>query len=142
MPFKSKKRLYRCVALLSLLIHPLLLANNSKDSPINSQVLLSQLTVKPAKCVALNQGRTCYAQVDFTWQSQHKDQLCLYQKQPRKKIACWQPPRKTPIKFEFKSNETKHYQLINQQQNVLAETMVEVNWVYDSGPRKRNWRVF
>lgn len=102
----------------------------------------THLQVKPAKCVALNEGRTCFANVVFSWQSPEKQSLCIYQKQPKKKIACWHSPAKQEIAFKFKSNQSQIYQLINQEDIILAETMIEVNWVYDAGPRKRRWRVF
>lgn len=102
----------------------------------------TQLQVKPAKCVALNEGRTCYAKVIFSWQSAQQQPLCIYQKNPKKKIACWQHPNEKAIAFDFQANQSRFYQLINHHDIVLAETMIEVNWVYDSGPRKRRWRVF
>ena len=122
--------------------HTSLLADEIKVESAVEKLTIIELQVKPAKCVALNQGRTCFAKVSFTWQGQYNNKLCLYQKKPREQISCWQPLTKQSIEFEFESNETKHYQLINHQQKVLAETTIEVNWVYDSGPKKRRWRVF
>lgn len=121
------------------------LASTSDGTLVKSKsqkVNITTLQVKPAKCVALTEGRTCFATVSFTWQAQSINRLCLYQKVPRKEIACWQPMNKNSLVFDFESNETQHYQLINQQDKVLAETTIEVNWVYDASPKKRRWRVF
>ena len=37
-------------------------------------------TAKPANCVALHQGRKCYANVSLQWQVPQQGNFCIYQK--------------------------------------------------------------
>lgn len=110
--------------------------------PLKSAIETTTLKAKPQKCVTLNEGRTCFANVSFTWQTNLPEELCLIQKAPQKIIRCFKKSNLSSVKFEFESNKTMTYQLLNKQNNVLAETKIEVNWVYESSPRKRRWRVF
>lgn len=98
--------------------------------------------VKPAMCVALNQGRTCFAQITLQWSASINDNLCIVQKQPRQEIKCWKNSKGNSISFEFKSSESLTYQLINTKDEPLAETTVDVSWVHKKSPRKRRWRLF
>ena len=68
--------------------------------------------------------------------------FCLYQKNPRRKVKCWQQSKGNSTLLEFESSEKLTFQLINQQNNLVAETAIDVSWVHKATPRKRRWRLF
>ena len=102
-----------------------------------------ELTVTPANCVALHQGRKCFAKVSLSWQVKTPGDFCIYQKVQNKVIQCWKNSRGSNTQFEFESSEKIEYQLVTvNRSEVLAETVVEVSWVHNATPRKRRWRLF
>ena len=101
------------------------------------------LLATPAKCVALHQGRKCFANVVIKWKVQQTGNYCLYQKSTKEKLHCWQNSDASSFVYEFESTETITFQLIEEKNsNIYAETAVEVSWVHKSTPRKRRWRLF
>jgi hypothetical protein len=94
----------------------------------------------------LDEGRECFAQITFTLSTSAKDKVCLVQKSPYKVMHCINESNSKnndyDFIYEFISDKTTTYQLVNQDKKVLAETIIEVNWVYESSPRKRRWRAF
>jgi len=103
------------------------------------------LDVKPSTCVSLNQGRNCYAQLSITWSVQNIGDFCLIQKQSeqsQKILTCWKKSKGSAIYFEFESNESITYQLINNDKKPLAQATIDVSWVHKNSPRKRRWRLF
>lgn len=140
--FKNKTNNLLKKSCFSLVAYSLInISSFAQASEIKAEIKTT-LMAKPAKCITLNQGRTCFSKVILTWQIADARHMCIYQKQPKKMISCWQGTPKNQLEFEFQSSETLTYQLINQQQKVLAETSIDVNWVYEASPRKRRWRVF
>ncbi|WP_281560751.1 DUF3019 domain-containing protein [Thalassomonas sp. RHCl1] len=104
---------------------------------------LPVLSVQPATCVALHQGRTCFAQLSLNWQSTGAGDFCIYLKDSKQPVRCWQNSRGNLTSFEFESNKKVVFQLIEQGKNhVVAETSVDVSWVHKAAPRKRRWRIF
>lgn len=100
-------------------------------------------TAKPANCVALHQGRKCYARVTLQWQVPQQGNFCIYQKVSNKVIQCWENSNGNQIQFEFESSVKLEYQLVAIEKNrVLAETAIDVSWVHKATPRKRRWRLF
>ena len=112
--------------------------NSAELTPITEQQLIAQ----PALCVALHQGRKCFTKVTLTCHVQALGNFCLYQKSPRRKVKCWQKSKGNSTLLEFESSEKLTFQLINQQNNLVAETAIDVSWVHKASPRKRRWRLF
>lgn len=103
----------------------------------------SVLSVQPASCVALHQGRTCFAQLSLNWRSTGAGDFCIYLKGNKQPVRCWKNSQGNLINFEFESNKKVVFQLIEQRKNhVVAETSVDVSWVHKAAPRKRRWRIF
>jgi hypothetical protein len=127
----------------------LLFLNSAKviaQENIGSPIILTN-TVKfsamPANCVALHQGRKCYAKVSFLWQTSQLGNFCIYQKVTNKVIQCWKNSRGNQVDFEFESSEKLEYQLVAiGKKRVIAETSINVSWVHKASPRKRRWRLF
>ncbi len=114
-----------------------ILTTNAKLQP---EILF---TVTPANCVALHQGRKCFAKISLSWQVNTPGDFCIYQKIKNKVIQCWKNSSGSNAQFEFESSEKIEYQLVTVNKNeVLAETVVEVSWVHSATPRKRRWRLF
>ena len=134
-------RLSNGTAFLTIVLLSCLITQNS----FAQQVQLQQnvlLQVKPGMCVALNQGRTCFAQITIQWSAAINDNFCIVQKQSKQEIKCWKNSKGSSISFEFESNESLTYQLVNTKDETLAETTVDVSWVHKKSPRKRRWRLF
>jgi hypothetical protein len=115
------------------------------SSSVNSAELTvepQQLIAQPALCVALHQGRKCFAKVTFTWSAVSVGDFCLYQKIPRRKVKCWQQSKGNHTLLEFASSEKLTFQLIDQKNIPVAETLIDVSWVHKATPRKRRWRLF
>lgn len=98
---------------------------------------------QPASCVTLHQGRTCFASVTLQWQLLAINDVCIYQKQPRKLIQCWENSKENSAIIEFESSTKAEFQLVNKINNtVIAETLIDVSWVHKASPIKRRWRLF
>lgn len=119
--------------------------DNSSPSQSAQSVQMNEVsfTAKPANCVALHQGRKCYASVSLQWQAIQQGNFCIYQKDNNKEIQCWKNSKGNQIQFEFESSVKLEYQLIAIEKNrVIAETAIDVSWVHKATPRKRRWRLF
>jgi hypothetical protein len=111
-------------------------ADNLIDNPVT-------FSAQPAMCVSLHQGRTCYASVSLQWSIEQNSNICIVDKQQRKKLKCWKNSRYNQLMFEFESNKKIEFQLINADtEQVIAETVIEVSWVHKATLRKRRWRLF
>ncbi|GAB3019843.1 DUF3019 domain-containing protein [Bowmanella dokdonensis] len=99
------------------------------------------LTVTPDTCVALNQGRTCYATIAVTWHSELPGDYCLQLEDQTQPLHCWQKANQGHWQFEFAAEQSTRLLLTNGQQT-LAKHEIQVNWVYKSQRRKRGWRLF
>lgn len=112
-----------------------------KQSPsVTSKVLFS---AKPASCVALHQGRKCYAVVALSWQTLKTGDYCIVEKENGQLLQCWKNSRSGSMSIEFESSTQVEYQLTAaDQKQTIAQTSVNVSWVHKSSPRKRRWRLF
>lgn len=101
------------------------------------------LTATPANCVALHQGRKCFAQVSLIWKTPQFGHYCVYQKSTNQVLQCWKNSNGNQLSFEFQSSEKIEYTLVEfNQKEVLAKSEINVSWVHKSSPRKRRWRLF
>ncbi|MFT5757874.1 MAG: hypothetical protein ACI9LM_002611 [Alteromonadaceae bacterium] len=115
---------------------------SSSVSSAELAIVPQQLIAQPALCVALDQGRKCFTKVTLTWTAVTVGDFCLYQKNPRRKIKCWQQSKGNHTLLEFESSEKLTFQLIDHKNNSVAETFIDVSWVHKATPRKRRWRLF
>jgi hypothetical protein len=108
--------------------------------------LLIQLVAQPNSCITLYQGRSCFANITFNWQSNEQGRYCLHQQSKsgeNKMLHCWQISKGDKKTLVFESTETTTFALKKQYSDkVLSETKVSVSWVHKSTPRKRRWRLF
>lgn len=102
-----------------------------------------KLTSQPAKCVSLKQGNICYQDIVMRWQASLAADYCLYHKIEPEPLKCWQAQDHGEYKFEFKFAETQQYVLRQQGQDEdLAQSSIEVKWVYKVRRNQFSWRVF
>jgi len=124
------------MAMLVPLYSPALQAQDSRGKE-------ASFSVQPTHCVALNQGRKCFANIKLKWQAQSAGNYCIVQKTDSRVLQCWQNSQASLSKYEFESDKKIVYQLIHQDsREIIAETEVNVSWVHKSTPRKRRWRLF
>ncbi len=113
---------------------------SNKQATLTTAVVFS---AKPANCVALHQGRQCYAKVSLQWNTPSVGDFCIYEKISSKVLQCWKGSRGNNVQFEFESSSKVEYQLVEiDNDKVLAETAINVSWVHKASPRKRRWRLF
>lgn len=113
---------------------------NSNTPSITGSVIF---TAKPTQCVALRQGRTCYAQIKLNWQVSDVGEYCIYEKNSNELVQCWHSTRLNTAMFDFQSKKRVDFILVKKgKKNPIAETFVDVSWVHKSTPRKRRWRLF
>lgn len=119
---------------------------SAQQAQLNSQMQLVaevDFSAKPANCVALHQGRKCYALVSLNWQVAHVGDFCIYEKVSNIVLQCWKNSTGDQIKVEFESSGKIEYQLVAIENNiVIAEASIDVSWVHKASPRKRRWRLF
>ena len=97
----------------------------------------------PSKCVALNQGRTCYADVKVTVNAPETGSYCLRESVAKKILQCWAQVNQFQYELDFSSAESVSYELISKRtRDTLAVTTIEVNWVHKVKTKKRRWRLF
>ena len=101
------------------------------------------LQASPNKCVALREGSACYAVVTLDWAQNKVGDYCLRNQATKKIIQCWLAKQTGQYAYEFNSDQTLQFELINTQTGqVLGQTQVLVNWVYTNKQKKRRWRLF
>lgn len=133
-------------ALICLVAASKVIAQENKQIQLSAKLTSANnilLSAKPANCVALHQGRTCYATVAIQWQTPTIGNFCLYQKTTKTLMQCWKNSQGEQIQFEFESDIKREYQLVAEKtKSIIAETAVNVSWVHKATPRKRRWRLF
>jgi len=99
---------------------------------------------KPGRCVALHQGQTCYSKVTFRWRELNdKYNYCIVENGASRPLHCWIGGQAGHFVYDFGSNKSVRYQLMREDEKIIAETEVQVAWVYKSRQRRSTgWRLF
>lgn len=101
------------------------------------------LVALPDTCVALREGRNCFAEVDITWQQHNIGNYCLRNAQSKHIMQCWLMQQKGLFRYQFDSAESVGFELINSNNGkVVASTEIQLQWVYKNRQKKRRWRLF
>lgn len=107
-----------------------------------------EMIVQPNKCVALTQGRRCYAKVNITWRSEASKTVCLVEAKSLVRLNCWEKQQHGQYIYEMESAEDVTLSLVPSEiveienQVVIASTTIKVSWLYEGSARKRRWRLF
>lgn len=112
-----------------------------------NQAVEIEMIAQPNNCVALTQGRRCYAQVNVTWTATTQVNVCLVDVENQVNLQCWRSQNQGQFVYELASatdvklglqtkiNETSRPALV-------ANTTIKVSWLYEGNNRKRRWRLF
>ena len=104
------------------------------------------LHAQPNKCVALNQGRECFANILIKWQLENVNDYCLLVKHTDGKLTelkCWQQTSRGQFSYEFQSTRGVQLLLNRSTDNQTVDTeSIQVSWLYQANARKRRWRLF
>lgn len=111
----------------------------------NSAIPLG-LNAQPNKCVALNQGRECFANVLINWRLKQANDYCLRVKHDDGKLSelkCWQQTNSGQLSYAFQSAKGLQFILTRRTSDKpIASASIQVSWLYQSSTRKRRWRLF
>lgn len=101
------------------------------------------LIAVPDTCVALREGRHCYADVVLTWQQPLIGNYCLRDATSKYIIQCWLKQQHGTFDYAFDSIHSVSFELFNSNTSeVIATTEVKLQWVYQNRQKKRRWRLF
>lgn len=98
-----------------------------------------ELKVSPTKCVTMEEGRQCYADIRITWTSPTPLDACLMLNQQR--LQCWTQQHSAHLEFGFTSSESATL-MLQHGPNVLAHQDIQVSWVHSESRRRGYWRLF
>lgn len=100
-------------------------------------------SLSPSKCVALNEGRTCFADVAFTLNLPDQREYCVREMGQATPIGCWRASETVKYLHSFAHSTTTTYELVDRARgDVISSQSIEVNWVHKIQTKKRRWRLF
>ena len=103
----------------------------------------SELTAVPDTCVALREGRHCYADVVLSWQQPEVGNYCLRDATSKYIMQCWLKQRQCSFNYAFDSTQSISFELFDSNTSqVIAVSEVKLQWVYQNRQKKRRWRLF
>lgn len=104
----------------------------------------SSLTVKPSRCIALQQGQTCYATLKFQWTTPATGEFCLFDERQTEPLACWVGNQVVSYKQQFESDKNVNYEIrLKMSEQSVAQALVKISWVYKSNTSSTSrWRLF
>jgi len=104
----------------------------------------SSLSVKPNRCIALQQGQTCYSTLDFRWKTPTTGEYCLFDERQTKPLVCWTGNTMDSFRQKFKSDKNVNYEIrLKLGDQTLANALVKISWVYKSNTSSTSrWRLF
>jgi len=99
--------------------------------------------VTPNKCVALREGRPCYALVSVNWKKTSVGNYCLRYSKSKQILQCWTAQSSGVYQYEFNSEKNQDFELINTKTgSISGQAGIKVHWVYTNKQKKRRWRIF
>lgn len=128
---------FKALAILCLLLSakPLLASDERSQD--------SALIALPDTCVALREGRNCYADIELNWQQDRIGNYCLRDATSKHIMQCWLRQKSGQLNYAFDSVENISFELINSDTGkTIAATQVQLQWVYQNRQKKRRWRLF
>lgn len=118
-----------------LILPSTLLAQNSDES--------SALSALPNTCVALREGRSCYADIVLTWSQPVIGNYCLRDATSKYIMQCWLKQQNGTLRYNFDSKESITFELFDSNTSrVITTAQVKLQWVYQNRQKKRRWRLF
>lgn len=107
------------------------------------QIKTTEFSAVPDTCVALREGRNCYADIAINWQQPRIGNYCLRDATSKHIMQCWLSQQSGHFNYAFASAETIAFELINSDNGkIIATAQVQLQWVYQNRQKKRRWRLF
>mgnify|MGYP000956400160 CR=1 FL=1 len=104
---------------------------------------LDTLIAVPDTCVALREGRDCYADVVLTWSQPIIGNYCLRDATSKYIMQCWLKQQKGTFNYAFDSQQSISFELFDSNTSkVISTAEVKLQWVYQNRQKKRRWRLF
>ncbi|WP_024612030.1 MULTISPECIES: DUF3019 domain-containing protein [unclassified Pseudoalteromonas] len=104
---------------------------------------LDTLVAVPDTCVALREGRDCYADVVLTWSQPIIGNYCLRDATSKYIMQCWLKQQKGTFNYAFDSQQSISFELFDSNTSKIISTAeVKLQWVYQNRQKKRRWRLF
>lgn len=104
---------------------------------------MPEFSLSPSKCVALNEGRTCFADVSFSLTLPDQREYCVREMGEVTPIGCWRAAETVSYLYSFAQSASTTYELVDRAKGaVIATQTIEVNWVHKIQTKKRRWRLF
>ncbi len=105
----------------------------------------ASLELKPARCIALHRGQTCYQRTKILWKTSAMNEVCIFEDNQNQALQCWQSKSKGILKIDFQSSSDKVY-ILKTGDQIIASAEMRVAWVYNRGEKsvakKQSWRMF
>lgn len=99
--------------------------------------------VTPNKCIALREGRPCYAVVSVNWKKTNISNYCLRNSENKQILQCWTSQNAGVYQYEFNSEKSQKFELVNTKTgHTSGQAGIKVHWVYTNKQKKRRWRIF
>lgn len=132
--------MYFRIAVIGILMLCLLI---SKHASANQPLAKFELSALPNKCVALREGRTCFAKIALRFSVLKPGKYCIKQHGEDIVLYCEVIERYGLFNVDFQSKTTMAYTLIEQSTQLeLASAIIDVAWVHHKTSKKRRWRIF
>lgn len=101
------------------------------------------LTAVPDTCVALREGRDCYADVVITWHQPIIGNYCLRDTTSKYIMQCWLKQQQGTLNYAFDSKQSIAFELFDSNTSkIIGTAEVKLQWVYQNRQKKRRWRLF
>ncbi len=99
--------------------------------------------LKPARCIALHAGQSCYQTIVFRWDLPAQHNYCLVEESVEKPLHCWLGGGRGGYRHAFAADKNAVFQVLREDGRIIAERTMEVSWVYRSRRKnKSSWRLF
>ena len=110
----------------------------------------SELIAQPNKCVAINQGRACFAKVNVSWTLDRPANIWLVDSLKSRPLFCWQNVLSGRYLYNMEADKDVQLRLVVVEKAAkqalsdmaIAQTTIKVSWLYKTNSRKRRWRLF
>jgi len=104
----------------------------------------ASLSVKPDRCIGLQQGQVCFATLKFKWTTPASGEFCLFDEHRADPLVCWIGDSETTFVEPFESNVNVNYEIrLKSSDEPVAQALVKVSWVYKSNTSSTSrWRLF
>ena len=101
------------------------------------------LIALPDTCVALREGRNCYADVTLTWKQPIIGNYCLRDATSKYIMQCWLKQQSGTFNYAFDSQQSISFELFDSNTSkIISVAEVKLQWVYQNRQKKRRWRLF